>query len=169
MRREVSPGIELDDDRERIDVATVHGYVSEHAYWALGRPYDAMEHLIRDAARVVGLYDGVARSASAAWPPTTPPTRGCSTSTSCPSTAGRGLGVELVREAVENGPQAQLRWILHTQDMHRLYARFGFATPERALHGAPRKRLIDSPRCGGTGSAERTDRSASPRRGVSIS
>jgi hypothetical protein len=51
VRREVSPGIELDDDRERIDVAGVQGYVTEHAYWALGRSYEAMAHLIDDAAR----------------------------------------------------------------------------------------------------------------------
>jgi GNAT superfamily N-acetyltransferase len=134
VRREVSPGIELDDDRERIDVATVHGYVSEHAYWALGRPYDAMEHLIRDAARVVGLYDqgrqiGFCRVASDdvtyAW---------LFDVYVLPEYRGRGFGVELVREAVENGPQAHLRWILHTKDMHRLYARFGFGTPgERCM------------------------------------
>ena len=57
---------------------------------------------------------------------------------SCPNTAAAGLGVELVREAVENGPQAHLRWILHTKDMHRLYARFGFATPgERCMERPP--------------------------------
>jgi len=138
VRREVSPGIELDDDRERIDVATVHGYVSEHAYWALGRPYDAMAHLIRDAARVVGLYDqgrqiGFCRVASDdvtyAW---------LFDVYVLPEYRGRGLGVELVREAVENGPQAHLRWILHTKDMHRLYARFGFATPgERCMERPP--------------------------------
>jgi GNAT superfamily N-acetyltransferase len=51
-----------------------------------------------------------------------------------PPYRGRGLGVELVREAVENGPHADLRWILHTKDMHRLYARFGFSTPgERCM------------------------------------
>ena len=58
MRREVSPGIELDDDRERIDLAAVHAYLSEHAYWALGRPYETVAHLVADAARVIGLYDG---------------------------------------------------------------------------------------------------------------
>jgi hypothetical protein len=43
-----------------------------------------------------------------------------------------------VREAVENGPHARLRWILHTQDMHRLYARFGFTTPgERCMERPP--------------------------------
>ena len=138
MRREVSSGIELDDDRERIDVATVHGYVSEHAYWALGRSYDAMQHLIADAARVVGLYDqgrqiGFCRVASDettyAW---------LFDVYVLPEYRGRGLGVELVREAVENGPHSHLRWILHTKDMHRLYARFGFAIPgERCMERPP--------------------------------
>jgi GNAT superfamily N-acetyltransferase len=138
VRREVAPGIELDDDRERIDVATVHAYVSEHAYWALGRSHDAMRHLIGDAARVVGLYDqrrqiGFCRIASDdttyAW---------LFDVYVLPEYRGRGLGVELVREAVENGPHSQLRWILHTKDMHRLYARFGFATPgERCMERPP--------------------------------
>ena len=138
MRREVSPGIELDDDRERIDVGSVHGYVSEHTYWALGRPYETMQHLISDAARVVGLYDdgrqiGFCRVASDdatyAW---------LFDVYVLPEYRGRGLGVELVREAVENGPHAQLRWILHTKDMHRLYSRFGFATPgERCMERPP--------------------------------
>jgi GNAT superfamily N-acetyltransferase len=138
VRREVAPGIELDDDRERIDVATVHGYVTEHAYWALGRSYDAMQHLVSDAARVVGLYErdrqiGFCRVASDdltyAW---------LFDVYVLPEYRGRGFGVELVREAVENGPHAHLRWILHTKDMHRLYARFGFATPgERCMERPP--------------------------------
>ena len=138
MRREVSPGIELDDDRERVDVGSVHDYVSEHAYWALGRPYETMQHLITDAARVVGLYDdgrqiGFCRVASDdttyAW---------LFDVYVLPEYRGRGLGLELVREAVENGPHASLRWILHTKDMHGLYARFGFTTPgERRMERPP--------------------------------
>jgi GNAT superfamily N-acetyltransferase len=138
VRREVSPGIELDDDRTRIDVAAVHGYVSEHAYWALGRPYETMRHLIEDASRLVGLYDGDRQIGFC---------RVASDDTTyawlfdvyvLPEYRGRGLGVELVREAVENGPHAGLRWILHTQDMHRLYARFGFTTPtERCMERLP--------------------------------
>ena len=118
--------------------ATVHGYVTEHAYSGAGRPYDAMEHLIRDAARVVGLYDqgrqiGFCRVASDdvtyAW---------LFDVYVLPEYRGRGFGVELVREAVENGPHADLRWILHTKDMHRLYARFGFGTPsERCMERPP--------------------------------
>jgi GNAT superfamily N-acetyltransferase len=138
VRREVSPGIELDDDRGRIDAAAVHGYVAEHAYWALGRTYETMRHLIEDAARLVGLYDGERQIGFC---------RVASDDTTyawlfdvyvLPEYRGRGLGAELVREAVENGPHAGLRWILHTRDMHRLYARFGFATPgERCMERPP--------------------------------
>jgi GNAT superfamily N-acetyltransferase len=51
---------------------------------------------------------------------------------------GRGLGVELVRFAVEEGPHADLRWMLHTRDGHELYERFGFGPPdERYLERPP--------------------------------
>ena len=40
---------------------------------------------------------------------------------------GRGLGVELVREMVENGPYAERRWLLHTRDAHDLYRSSGSA------------------------------------------
>ena len=134
MRREVSPGIELDDDRGRVDVPALHAFLSEHAYWAIGRPLATVQHLVDDAARVVALYDGerligfcrvASDGVTYAW---------LFDVYVLPAYRGRGLGIELVREAVENGPHAQLRWILHTQDMHALYRRFGFTTPgERCM------------------------------------
>ncbi len=45
----------------------------------------------------------------------------------------RGLGLELVREMIENGPYAERRWILHTLDMHALYAKLGFGPNERLM------------------------------------
>lgn len=39
---------------------------------------------------------------------------------------GKGLGEALVREMLERGPLAHARWLLHTEDMHRLYRRLGF-------------------------------------------
>ncbi len=128
MRREVAPGVELDDHRERIDIVVLHGYLSEQ-YWALGRPLETMQHLVRDAARVVGLYDGdrligfcrvASDDTTYAW---------LFDVYVLADYRGRGLGVELVREAVENGPHSRRRWILHTKDMHELYRRFGFTTP----------------------------------------
>jgi GNAT superfamily N-acetyltransferase len=42
---------------------------------------------------------------------------------------GRGLGVELVRFSVDEGPFARTKWFLHTEDAHDLYRKFGFAEP----------------------------------------
>jgi GNAT superfamily N-acetyltransferase len=47
-----------------------------------------------------------------------------------PEHRDRGLGVELVREAVDDGPHAGLRWFLKTRDAHGLYERFGFGPPD---------------------------------------
>ena len=47
---------------------------------------------------------------------------------------GRGLGVELVRFSIDEGPLARTKWYLHTRDAHDLYRKFGFREPdERAL------------------------------------
>lgn len=47
---------------------------------------------------------------------------------------GRGLGVELVREAVEHPAHRALTSFLNTKDAHDLYARFGFRQPnERTM------------------------------------
>src|SRR5439155_24896430 len=56
--RDLGGGLRLDDDKERIDVAEVHRFLSEGAYWAIGRPRETVERLVNEASRVVGLYDG---------------------------------------------------------------------------------------------------------------
>lgn len=58
MNRELPGGFELDDNRDRIDVDAVHDFVGPRtrSVWAKGRPHETVERLIRDAARVVGLY-----------------------------------------------------------------------------------------------------------------
>lgn len=129
MRRELAGGYELDDDRDRIDVDAVHAYITT-SYWATGRPRETMATLIRDAARVVGVYRegrqvGFCRVGS----------DGATFAFLfdvyvLPEHRGRGLGVELVREAVELGPHRDLRWFLKTRDAHGLYERFGFGPPD---------------------------------------
>ena len=133
MRRELPGGFEVDDDRGRIDVEAVHDFVSNHSYWAPGRPRDEQERLVREAQRVVGLYHderqiGFARAVS----------DGASVTYLAdvyvlPEYRGKGLGVELVREMVENGPYADKRWMLHTADAHALYAKFGFSPPSERV------------------------------------
>ena len=120
-RRGEGGGLELDDDPGRVDVDAVYAFLSTDAYWAKGRPRETVERLIREASRVVGLYEGerliglartVSDDASFAY---------LADVYVLPEYRGRGLGVELVTEAVENGPYAKRRWLLHTQDAHSLY------------------------------------------------
>ncbi len=120
----------MDDDRDRIDVAAVHAFLTA-AYWALGRPYDVVADIDRTSARVVGVYHegtqiGYARVLS-------------DRHTTCyladvyvlPEHRGRGLGRALVESAVNGDPQlAPLRWMLHTRDLHPLYRQFGFTEPD---------------------------------------
>jgi len=125
--------LELDDDPARIDVAAVHDYLANESYWATGRPYDVVERLVREAQRVVGVYDdgrqvGFARAF----------TDGVSLVYLAdvyllPDYRGRGLGVRLIREMVENGPYAGLRWMLHTRDAHGLYRKVGFGGPSERV------------------------------------
>jgi GNAT superfamily N-acetyltransferase len=121
--------LELDDDPGRIDVAAVHDYLANESYWAKGRPYEVVERLIREAQRVVGVYDGERQVGFA---------RAFTDGVALvyladvyvlPEYRGRGVGVQLVREMVENGPYAGLRWILHTRDAHGLYRKAGFGEP----------------------------------------
>ena len=82
MKRELGDGIELDDDKARIDRVEVHRFLCEESYWAAGRPRQMQDRLIDEASRVVGLYDGTARSASAARRPTASRSRTSPMSTS---------------------------------------------------------------------------------------
>jgi GNAT superfamily N-acetyltransferase len=128
--RALPSGFELDDDSARVDIDELHRFLSTEAYWALGRPREIVERLVREAQRVVGLYrDGRQVGFCRAF------TDGVAIVYLAdvyvhPEFRGRGLGVELVREMVENGPYGDLKWILHTADAHSLYEQFGFGRPD---------------------------------------
>ena len=134
MKRALDDGYELDDDRERLDRDAVHAWIAGESYWAEGRPRERQDELIDASARVVGLYKdgeqvGFARAVD------------CDPAGFVyladvyvlDAHRGHGLGVELVREMVENGPFADRKWILHTRDAHSLYGKFGFAPHPRLL------------------------------------
>ena len=136
MKRRLLEGLELDDDRARVDRRAVHRFITE-TYWAKGRPRRTMDRLIDEADRVVGLYDegrqtGFCRTVS----------DGQSIAYLAdvyvlPEYRGRGLGLELVREAVERGPYRGVRWLLHTADAHGLYRKLGFNEPSERLLERP--------------------------------
>jgi GNAT superfamily N-acetyltransferase len=126
MKRSLPGGVELDDDPDRIDRAEVHRFLSEDSYWAKGRPRDTVERLVREASRVVGLYDGERQIGFARTVSDGVAFAYLADVYVLPEYRGRQLGIELVREAVDRGPFAHCRWMLHTSDAHRLYERLGF-------------------------------------------
>ncbi len=128
MKRDLGDGYELDDDPARIDRDEVHRYLTR-SYWAEGRTRETQDALIDAAARVVGLYkDGAQVGFSRAL------SDGLVQSYLADvyvleEHRGRGLGVELVRFSVDEGPLATTKWYLHTADAHDLYRKFGFTEP----------------------------------------
>jgi ribosomal protein S18 acetylase RimI-like enzyme len=139
VRRELEGGFELDDDRTRVDVAEVHRFLSNEAYWAIGRPRETQDRLVRESTRVIGVYAPNGRQAGFARVVTDGQSIAYLADVYIhPDFRGHGLGVELVREAVENGPHANVRWILHTDDAQTLYEKFGFGPPSERLMERPR-------------------------------
>jgi GNAT superfamily N-acetyltransferase len=134
MSRELGDGYELDDDRARLDRDAVHAYLGGESYWAKGRTRERQDALIDASGHVVGLYKdgrqvGFARAvdsfgAGFVYLADVYVLEEC---------RGRGLGLELVREIVENGPYADQRWVLHTRDAHALYEKLGFGPNERLM------------------------------------
>ena len=134
MKRDLGDGFELDDDPARVDRSAVHVYLSGESYWAEGRTRERQDELIDASDRIVGLYRegrqvGFARAvdcdaAGFVYLADVYVLEEC---------RGRGLGVEVVREMIENGPYADRRWVLHTRDMHALYEKFGFGPSERLM------------------------------------
>jgi GNAT superfamily N-acetyltransferase len=136
MKRGLEGGYELDDDPARIDVDAVHAFLTQ-SYWAEGRSHETVERLVLEAQRVVGLYHEGRQVGFC---------RAVSDDASLTYLAdvyvleehrGRGLGVELVHEMIDNGPYTRRRWLLHTRDAHELYRRFGFGPPNERLMERP--------------------------------
>jgi GNAT superfamily N-acetyltransferase len=128
MRRD--DGYEFDHDPSRIDVDAAWAYLSRDAYWGRWRERSHFEQQVAAAWRVVGCYAPDGRMIGFA--------RAVSDGVALAYLAdvyvlddhrGRGLGTDLVRVMVEDGPGRAFRWMLHTKDAHELYARFGFAAP----------------------------------------
>ncbi len=129
MKRDLGDGYELDDDPARIDRDAVHAYLGGESYWAKGRSREVQDALIDGSARVVGLYHlgvqiGFSRTLSDVYAHSY-----LADVYVLDEHRGRGLGVELVRFSVDEGPLASTTWILHTLDAHDLYRKFGFTEP----------------------------------------
>jgi GNAT superfamily N-acetyltransferase len=129
-------GYWVSDDIDRLDIDTIHTWLSTLSYWAEDRPRSTTEHAIARSLNL-GLYDAegtqagfcrwVTDAATFAWL--------CDVFVG-PAHRGNGIGVFLVKVATEHPEVRGLRFLLGTKDAHGLYAKFGFtpiASPERLM------------------------------------
>jgi GNAT superfamily N-acetyltransferase len=125
-------GYVLTTDKDRVDVDTVHRWLSDDAYWALGRAREVVEANIRscDVWSVLAPGGGQAAFARAV-------SDGTTFAWLCdvyvdPAHRGRGLATWLAGAAVEDLRERELdRIVLATRDAHAVYRRVGFAVPHR--------------------------------------
>ncbi|MEK2491726.1 GNAT family N-acetyltransferase [Kitasatospora purpeofusca] len=143
MTTELPDGYEISTDPARLDAALIHGWLSEDAYWALGRSREK-----QDLAIAGSLNFGVYESASGAQ-------RGYARVVTdfatfawlcdvyiAPAARGRGLGTALAAAVRDHlAPHGLRRLLLATADAHEVYAKVGFepmAKPEKwMILGAP--------------------------------
>ena len=137
----------ISTDRNRLDIQTIHDFVSNQSYWAQGRQLETVRRSL-DNSLNFGLYKnqqqvGFARVitdyATFAW---------IADVFVLPEYRGQGLSKWLM-EVILSHPELQgfRRWVLSTKDAHSLYARFGFIPlhrPERWME-RPDPNMQESP------------------------
>ncbi|SNR46313.1 GNAT family N-acetyltransferase [Hymenobacter mucosus] len=127
----------ISTDPARLDVATIHRYLSYDSYWAQNIPLATVERAIANSLNF-GAYTADGRQAAFARVVTDRATFAwlCDVFV-LPEFQGQGLSKQLMG-AVWSHPELQglRRHLLATLDAHSLYRQFGFqdlATPERYL------------------------------------
>ena len=125
---------EISTDKQRLDVAVVHRFLSEESYWAKNRTIEQTQTAIANSicfgvyvdGEMVGFARVVSDLATFAY---------IGDVFVLKDFRGRGLSKQLMLTIVEHPDLQNLRrWLLATRDAHGLYEQFGFAPlrfPER--------------------------------------
>ena len=118
--------IQIDTDKDRLDILLIHHFLSNHAYWAKGRSMEKVKRSI-DNSLCFGVYvdnvqAGFARVVSDytifAW---------VLDVFILPEYRGHGLSKRLMQAIMAHEDlQGLRRWGLATEDAHGLYQQFGF-------------------------------------------
>jgi GNAT superfamily N-acetyltransferase len=123
------PDYVVSTDPARLDMDTIHRFLSEEAYWAKGRSRDVTERAIANSypfgvyldGRQVAFARVVTDTITFAW---------LADVFVLPGHRGAGVGKLLVGSALGDPRFAGMkRWFLGTADAHELYRRFGFSEP----------------------------------------
>lgn len=136
MSDELPGGCEISTDPARLDAALIHQWLSQDAYWALGRSREKQDAAIAESLNF-GVYDSasgaqlayarvVTDKATFAWL--------CDVYVA-PDARGKGIGTALVAAVRDHlAPCGLRRILLATADAHGVYAKVGFesmADPEK--------------------------------------
>ena len=128
---------ELDDDRNRLNMDRIAGWLTE-SYWAKTTPEAAVRRSWETAGITLGLYRdnklvGCARAV-------TDFTRFAYLGDVfiLPEHRGHGLGQWLVQTMIEHPSVDNARWVLHTRDAHGLYRQFGFELADEMVMQRPK-------------------------------
>jgi GNAT superfamily N-acetyltransferase len=119
----------ISTDRERLDLALIHDFLSGSSYWAKGRSRERVERAIRHSVPF-GLYHDLNQAGFARVVTDYVTFALLADVFVLPAHRGQGLGVWLV-QTVTSQPEFEgvRRWHLGTRDAHGLYRRFGFVEP----------------------------------------
>jgi GNAT superfamily N-acetyltransferase len=120
------PPVEISTDRDRIDRALVHRFLSEESYWARSRTREENDRII-EASLCFGAYEDGRQIAHARVVTDTVAFGYLGDVFVLPEARGRGVGKALM-EAVLSHPHVRglKRFSLVTDDAHGLYVQYGF-------------------------------------------
>ena len=143
QRTDLADGYFTSDARALIYLDVLHRFLSEESTWARGRSRAIIEKSL-ERSLPIGLYAADGRMAGFARAVTdfAITARLCDVFV-LPAHRGRGLSVGLVQAVLEHPALATVvAWTLNTDDMHRLYAKFGFAPLEDASKTMAWRRVV---------------------------
>ena len=116
-------------DRARMDVDTIHRFLSQEAYWAKGRALEVTERAIENSYPF-GVFLGDEQVAFARVVTDTVTFAWLADVFVLPEHRGVGVGKLLVESALADPRfRGMKRWFLGTADAHGLYRQFGFSEP----------------------------------------
>lgn len=129
---------ELDDDHSRIDMDRVVLWLAE-SYWARSQPEPVIRRSWQAAGITLGLYHGDALIGCARAVTDFARFAYLSDVYVDPAYRGRGLGRWLVETMLAHPAAPGVRWVLHTNDAHGLYAQLGFEAADETVMQRPRQ------------------------------
>ncbi|WP_075793343.1 GNAT family N-acetyltransferase [Massilia putida] len=122
---------QVSTDRTTLDVPMIYRFLSEQSTWAVGISRTVVERSIENSLCFGGYLDG--RQVAFARVITDYATEAQLVDVFVvPEYRGRGYAKQLIRIVLEHPSLQRLRrFTLNTSDAHSLFARFGFAPPQR--------------------------------------